>query len=100
MRDFEGLKAIVTGGSSGIGAATALMLANRGAAVAVLDLEPEAAVARGLYGFKADVTDDDSVREAVSAACSTLRGLDVLVNNAGIGATGTVEDNPDEQWRQ
>src|SRR2546423_308473 len=46
------------------------------------------------------VGDDDSVREAVGAACSALRGLDVLVNNAGIGATGTIEDNSDEQWRQ
>jgi len=100
MRDFEGLKAIVTGGGSGIGAATAYMLANRGAAIAVLDLDPEAAIDRGLHGFKADVTDDDSVREAVGAACSALRGLDVLVNNAGIGATGTIEDNSDEQWRQ
>ena len=44
MRDFEGLKAVVTGGGSGIGAATARLLANRGAAVAVLDLDPEAAV--------------------------------------------------------
>ena len=49
MRDFEGLKAVVTGGGSGIGAATARLLANRGAAVTVLDLDPEAAVSAGLH---------------------------------------------------
>ena len=98
MRDFEGLKALVTGGGSGIGAATARTLADRGAAVAVLDLDPAPAVAAGLHGFKADVADDASVRAAVAAAVDALGGLDVLVNNAGIGATGTVEDNPDEDW--
>jgi len=98
MREFDGLKAVVTGGGSGIGAAAAQLLANRGATVAVLDLDPEPAIARGLHGFKADVSDDASVCEAVMAASATLRGLDVLVNNAGIGAVGTVEDNPDKQW--
>jgi 2-keto-3-deoxy-L-fuconate dehydrogenase len=43
------------------------------------------------------VTDDTSVRSAVSAAATALGGIDSLVNNAGIGAAGTVEDNPDEQ---
>ncbi|WP_030327042.1 SDR family NAD(P)-dependent oxidoreductase [Streptomyces sp. NRRL B-3229] len=99
MSDFEGLKALVTGGASGIGRATAELLAARGAQVAVLDLDPSA-VEKPLRGYRADVTDDDSVRAAVAAAAADLGGLDVLVNNAGIGAQGTVADNDDAEWHR
>ncbi|MGC5566007.1 SDR family NAD(P)-dependent oxidoreductase [Streptomyces sp. FR-108] len=99
MSDFEGLKALVTGGASGIGRATAELLAARGAQVAVLDLDPEG-VRKPLLGYPADVADDESVRRAVAAAVADLGGLDVLVNNAGIGAQGTVEDNDDEAWHR
>ncbi|GHB34605.1 oxidoreductase [Streptomyces umbrinus] len=99
MSDFEGLKALVTGGASGIGRATAELLASRGAQVAVLDLDPTS-VEKPLLGYQADVTDDDSVRRAVTAAVADLGGLDVLINNAGIGAQGTVEDNDDEVWHR
>ncbi|WP_419668097.1 SDR family NAD(P)-dependent oxidoreductase [Streptomyces sp. 2-1] len=99
MSDFEGLKALVTGGASGIGRATAELLASRGAQVAVLDLDPTS-VEKPLLGYEADVTDDDSVRRAVTAAVADLGGLDVLINNAGIGAQGTVEDNDDEVWHR
>jgi NAD(P)-dependent dehydrogenase (short-subunit alcohol dehydrogenase family) len=91
MTDFEGLKALVTGGASGIGRATAELLAERGALVAVLDLDPSS-VEKPLLGYRADVTDDASVRQAVA--------FDVVVNNAGIGAQGTVEDNDDEEWHR
>lgn len=99
MTDLKGLKAVVTGGASGIGLATARLLAERGADVAVLDLRPDSLPAP-LRGHRADVADDASVRAAVEAAAEDLGGIDVLVNNAGIGAVGTVEDNDDAEWRR
>jgi NAD(P)-dependent dehydrogenase (short-subunit alcohol dehydrogenase family) len=103
--EFAGLAALVTGGASGIGLATARLLAARGAHVAVLDrvkaaedlYEPYAA---GIYPVIADVTDDAAVRAAVAEAGQALGRLDILVNNAGIGAVGTVEDNDDDEWRR
>jgi NAD(P)-dependent dehydrogenase (short-subunit alcohol dehydrogenase family) len=97
--DFQGLRAVVTGGASGIGLATAMLLAARGAEVAVLDLDPSQ-LDKPLHGFRADVADDASVRAAVADAVEALGGLDILVNNAGIGAAGTVEDNDDAQWHR
>ncbi|MFE5943995.1 SDR family NAD(P)-dependent oxidoreductase [Streptomyces sp. NPDC056480] len=94
---LAGLRAVVTGGASGIGLAVARLLDAQGAAVAVLDLDP-AATPDPLTALRADVADDTSVREAVAAAAAALGGIDILVNNAGIGAAGTVEDNPDDQW--
>ncbi|WP_338682749.1 SDR family NAD(P)-dependent oxidoreductase [Streptomyces acidiscabies] len=99
MNDFEGLTALVTGGASGIGRATADLLAERGARVAVLDLDPSG-VDKPLLGHQADVSDDASVRAAIEAAVTDLGGLDILVNNAGIGAQGTVEDNDDTEWHR
>jgi NAD(P)-dependent dehydrogenase (short-subunit alcohol dehydrogenase family) len=96
--ELDGLVALVTGGASGIGLATARLLAQRGARVAVLDrVESDE---EGLYPVVADVTDDAGVRGAVEAAGQQLGRLDILVNNAGIGAAGTVEDNDDEEWHR
>jgi len=101
--EFDGMAALITGGASGIGLATARHLADRGARVAVLDrVAPDTgpAAAAGLEPVIADVTDDAAVRAAVAAAVSALGGLDILVNNAGIGAAGTVEGNSDDEWRR
>ncbi|UPT40488.1 SDR family oxidoreductase [Streptomyces sp. WAC00303] len=94
---LSGLRAVVTGGASGIGLAVARMLDAHGVAVAVLDRNADA-VPGTLTVLGADVGDDASVRAAVGAAAAALGGIDILVNNAGIGAAGTVEDNPDDQW--
>jgi NAD(P)-dependent dehydrogenase (short-subunit alcohol dehydrogenase family) len=98
MAGFDGIRALVTGGASGIGLATARRLAAEGANVAVLDVADA-----GPDGFPyvcADVRDDAAVRTAVAAAVDALGGLDVLVNNVGIGAQGRVEDNPDDEWHR
>ncbi|AKU15650.1 SDR family NAD(P)-dependent oxidoreductase [Luteipulveratus mongoliensis] len=97
MAEYDGVRALVTGGASGIGRATALALMERGATVAVLDLQPDQAPP-GSVGVLCDVADAASVDSAVATAVSELGGLDVVVNNAGIGAQGTVADNPDDEW--
>jgi NAD(P)-dependent dehydrogenase (short-subunit alcohol dehydrogenase family) len=95
-QEFAGRTALVTGGASGIGLATADLLTQRGAQVAVLDLAKSAAH----LSVVADVTDDAQVRGAVAEAAAALGGLDILINNAGIGAAGTVEDNADDEWHR
>ncbi|MGW1098777.1 SDR family NAD(P)-dependent oxidoreductase [Streptomyces sp. NPDC002455] len=96
-QDFEGMSALVTGGASGIGAAVAALLLARGARVAVLDLDP-AGAPEGALALRADVTNDDAVRNAVERAAAELGGLHTVVSNAGIGSIGTVEDNSDAEW--
>ncbi|MGN9813373.1 SDR family NAD(P)-dependent oxidoreductase [Micromonospora sp. BQ11] len=96
MTEFDGLRAIVTGGASGIGLATAKLLAERGCVVACLDLNTN--VDEPLLGIGCDVTDDASARDAVNAAARAMDGIDIVINNAGIGAQGTIEDNDDAEW--
>lgn len=95
MSEFAGLKAIVTGGASGIGAAIAAELEAQGAAVAVLDLNADASQA---LQFTCDVGDTESVETAVAAAADALGGIDIVVNNAGIGAAGDIAGNDDAEW--
>lgn len=95
--EFDGLVAIVTGGASGIGLATATILAERGARVAVLDRAIDG-LPSALYGVIADVSDRASVIAAVEAVAARFGGLDVVVNNAGVSAVGTIEENDDEEW--
>jgi NAD(P)-dependent dehydrogenase (short-subunit alcohol dehydrogenase family) len=96
---LDGMAALVTGGASGIGLATAQLLAARGASVAVVDRDAHA-VPAPLHALRADVADERQVQEAVAAAVERFGGLDVVVNNAGVGAQGTIEDNPSEEWQR
>jgi len=97
--ELSGLVAIVTGGASGIGAAAADRMSSMGAHVAVLDLNP-AAADTSHFAVQADVSDDESVRQAIDEVIKQFGGLDIVVNNAGIGAQGTVADNSDEEWQR
>lgn len=95
--EFTGLVAIVTGGASGIGAAIAAKFRRDGASVAILDLDI-AGIDEGVFAVRADVSNTDSVRVAVQAVAERFGRIDIVVNNAGIGAQGDIADNDDEEW--
>ncbi|MBU3703669.1 MAG: SDR family oxidoreductase [Ilumatobacteraceae bacterium] len=86
--DLGGMTALITGGASGLGAMTAELLTNRGARVAIADINMDAAseLARRLDGIAVacDVTDSTQVRDAVNMAVDSFSRLDVMVNNAAI----------------
>ena len=94
---LDGLVAVVTGGASGIGAAIAERLHASGAHVAVLDLDPTGADER-FAAFTADVSDRASVDAAIAAVGERFGRIDIVVNNAGIGAQGDVAANDDDEW--
>ncbi|MGA8416556.1 MAG: SDR family oxidoreductase [Candidatus Dormiibacterota bacterium] len=100
MHDFDGLVAAVTGGASGIGAATATLLRERGATVATLDRSYSAVTNAQVLEVPCDVADSGSARVAIETVASSLGSIDILVNNAGIGASGDVTQNDDEEWHR
>jgi NAD(P)-dependent dehydrogenase (short-subunit alcohol dehydrogenase family) len=95
--DLGGLVAVVTGGASGIGFATAAELRSRGARVAVLDRSIET-IPDGTVGVVCDVTVRESVRSAIAQVGDELGAIDIVVNNVGVSSVGTVEDATDEEW--
>jgi NAD(P)-dependent dehydrogenase (short-subunit alcohol dehydrogenase family) len=100
MTEFEGLVAVVTGGASGIGAATAALLADRGARVAILDRDVAHVDVTAVIAITCDITSATAVDAAVAEVARTLGGIDIVVNNAGIGALGDVAANSDEEWHR
>jgi NAD(P)-dependent dehydrogenase (short-subunit alcohol dehydrogenase family) len=106
------VRAVVTGAARGLGAATAGRLIADGASAALIDISPEvmataAQVAAGApheactaFGIVADVADETACEAAITSAADQLGGIDVLVNNAGIGGPDTpvVETAPADFW--
>jgi 3-oxoacyl-[acyl-carrier protein] reductase len=98
--DFEGRVALITGGGSGIGAATAELLCASGAKVAVFDLNLDG-VPDDVLRLPGDVTRSADADAAVSRVESELGGLDVLVCSAGVGGDSVrAIDMPDDEWRR
>lgn len=99
-----GKTALVTGGGSGLGRATALLLAREGAKVAVsdIDLASAKAVAAEIGGdalaLHHDVVDVERWDAVIGEIVARFGALHILVNNAGIGARGTIESTTDEEW--
>jgi NAD(P)-dependent dehydrogenase (short-subunit alcohol dehydrogenase family) len=99
--EFQNLRALVTGGASGIGAATVRLLCEGGATVAVLDRAgASAAEDDRILSVTCDVTDRLAVDRAVAAAADRLGGIDIVVNSAGVGSDGTIADHDDELWQR
>ncbi|TAL24076.1 MAG: SDR family NAD(P)-dependent oxidoreductase, partial [Frankiales bacterium] len=90
---FEGKVALVTGAASGIGAATAALLAQEGATVVGLDVQDAEGVRR------CDVANRDQVRDAVAAVVAEHGGIDVLANVAGLVRFGRFEDLTQADWQ-
>jgi NAD(P)-dependent dehydrogenase (short-subunit alcohol dehydrogenase family) len=90
-------RAIVTGGSSGIGEQIVLALQSQGATVTVLDVNPPGAASTAAY-VACDVADEPSVAAAVAAAALQMGGLDLAFLNAGIGGVGGVLDLSAADW--
>jgi NAD(P)-dependent dehydrogenase (short-subunit alcohol dehydrogenase family) len=104
MGELDGAVAIVTGGASGIGRATALVLAREGASVAVFDRDGDGAQTTaaqvGGAAYDVDVRDGEAVTAAVANVAASLGGVQVLVNNAGLGDLRPLHTLDDKTWHR
>ena len=93
---------VTAAAGTGIGSATARRCLEEGARVVIADKHErrlgETAAELGVQGIVCDVTDETSVQAMIAAAAAALGGIDVLVNNAGMGGTAEVHEMTDDQW--
>ena len=95
--EFKGLVAVVTGAGSGIGLSVAQYFHDRGARVYGLDIQ-EGSMSPYAHFITCDIGDPLSVSSAFAELAKHTQVVDILANNAGVGATGTVEDATEEEW--
>jgi meso-butanediol dehydrogenase / (S,S)-butanediol dehydrogenase / diacetyl reductase len=106
MRGLSGKRVVITGGASGIGAATAARFLEEGSRVAILDRDQKACdeIRKHLPGiagtFLADVTDHGQAEQAFAAMIRELEGLDVVINNAGISIRHNFLDIAPDEWNR
>lgn len=101
---LDGVRAVITGGASGIGAATCRRFAEEGARVAVVDRDGDGAeqVATAIDGraYTVDVTDFDALDAAVADAATAFGGITTIFNNAGVGNAMPLHEYPLDEWRR
>ena len=107
MGEFDGKVALVTGAGKGMGESIALAFARRGARVAALDIDLEAAQQTiaametddgQAIAIRTDVRSEADIREAIAEAAGHFGGVDIVSNNAGVVRYGEVPDFPEEDW--
>lgn len=106
MRRLEGKRAIVTGAGSGVGRASAMRLADEGARVVVADRDEESAeraameIGRQATHYRVDVSSAEEVEALIRDTVRRWNGLDVMVNNAGVGVAATTPKTSEEDWHR
>jgi NAD(P)-dependent dehydrogenase (short-subunit alcohol dehydrogenase family) len=104
--ELEGKRTLVTGAAQGLGEAIARLFAERGAKVAIADINVDAAdrvaaeIGDGAIGIRCDVTDPADVRAAIEQTVQAFGGLDVLINNAGIEIGKPLPETSDEEFKR